>query len=75
MATSPKFPIERRRRHNPAQNPQELTQQSAVPPMRRESDVVRARLQRWIELADRALGLTKRNGRNGDKSHHVNPKQ
>lgn len=29
---------------------------SRTAPMRRESDMIRSRMQRWVELADSALG-------------------
>jgi hypothetical protein len=48
----PKARIERRRRHDAA----EESATKPVVPLRRESDQVKARLQRWIDLADRALG-------------------
>jgi hypothetical protein len=53
MRSNAKIPIERRRRKAPGtwrffSNPNPV-------PMRRRSDVVRAQLQRWINLADIAL--------------------
>ena len=54
LAEAPKTPIERRRRNNLFQEMRGLIRDSSVP-MRRESDAVRAKLQRWIELADRAI--------------------
>jgi len=53
----PKIPIERRRRNKL----QEMlpTPGGATTPLRRESDRVKARLQRWIDLADKALGRSR----------------
>lgn len=56
MSTGPKVPIERRRRNNLWEGMMGALNHSEAPPMRRESDLVRSRMQRWIELADRALG-------------------
>jgi hypothetical protein len=55
MNSGPKFPIERRR--------QDISQDIVahpvlrnIGPTRREGDQIRARLQRWVQLADAALG-------------------
>lgn len=51
MDTLGNIPVERRRtRHHSLQST------AADVPLRRESDQVKARLLRWIDLADRALG-------------------
>ena len=55
--------IERRRRHSHDQN--ELTLQSGTPHNRRAGDQMRIRFQRWIELANVALGK-KSNGSKDD---------
>lgn len=47
-----KIPIERRRRNSANDQPGK----KPPVPLRRESDQVKARLERWIDLADRALG-------------------
>ena len=51
--------IERRRR-DASLRP--LTRPDGMPLLRRESDMVRARLQHWIELADTALGRRRSSG-------------
>ncbi|HKW19312.1 MAG TPA: hypothetical protein VJO35_17520 [Terriglobales bacterium] len=56
MSSNPKIPVERRRRSGLLHDVMRFTRASAPTPLRRESDQVRARMQRWIELADRALG-------------------
>ena len=58
------FHVERRRRDVVSQN---LLSVATVSQLRRESDLVRARLQRWIELADAALGRLK--PRSGSRTH------
>jgi hypothetical protein len=55
MDSNPKVPLERRRRNNLWESMIGVFRNSRVPPMRRESDMVRSRMQRWVELADRAL--------------------
>jgi hypothetical protein len=54
VSTNPKVPIERRRRTLV----QDLRESFAGehPKLRRESDQIKARLLRWISLADQALG-------------------
>jgi len=56
MSANPKVPLERRRRNNLWQDMVGILRSSRTIPARRESDMVKARLQRWMELADRALG-------------------
>jgi len=56
MSANPKLPLERRRRNNLWQDMLGIFRDSREIPARRESDMVKARLQRWVELADRALG-------------------
>ncbi len=63
------FHVERRRRDASSPN---LPGVAVAPHLRRESDLVRARLQRWIELADSALGRLKR--RSGAGTHSTNGK-
>jgi hypothetical protein len=55
MSTGLKVPLERRRRNNLWEGMMGVLRHSDAP-MRRQSDLVRSRMQRWIELADRALG-------------------
>jgi len=59
MGSNPKVPVERRRRNNLWEGMMGVFRHSRVLPMRRESDVVRSRMQRWVELADRALGKSR----------------
>lgn len=61
VSDSPKIPIERRRRNNVFHEMRSIFCSSNPIPMRRESDAVKARLQRWVELADKAL-----QGKNGN---------
>lgn len=56
MSSDPKVPLERRRRNNLWEGMMGILTHSRTAPMRRESDMVRSRMQRWVELADRALG-------------------
>lgn len=56
MSSEPKVPVERRRRNNLWEGMLGILTNSRVTPMRRESDMIRSRMQRWVELADRALG-------------------
>jgi hypothetical protein len=56
MGSNPKVPLERRRRNNLWQDMLGIFKDTKIEPARRESDVVKARLQRWVELADKALG-------------------
>jgi hypothetical protein len=55
MSSNPKIPLERRRRNNLWEGMTGIFTKSRVAPMRRESDMIRSRMQRWVELADRAL--------------------
>lgn len=66
MSNSPKVPLERRRRNNLWYDMLGIFRHSSTIPARRESDMVKARLQRWVELADRALGK--------NSSHSGHPK-
>jgi len=61
MSLETKVPLERRRRNNLWEGMLGVLTHSKPAPMRRESDMIRSRMQRWVELADRALG----NGRSG----------
>jgi hypothetical protein len=56
LEREPKVPLERRRRNNLWEGMLGILTNSRPPLMRRESDMVRSRMQRWVELADRALG-------------------
>jgi hypothetical protein len=56
MSSEPKVPLERRRRNNLWEEMVGILTHSRTAPMRRESDVTRSRMQRWVELADSALG-------------------
>lgn len=58
MEPHQEIPVERRRR-NRLQDVLGLSSRGAMP-LRRESDRVRARLQHWVDLADRALGIRSR---------------
>lgn len=64
MSSELKVPVERRRRNNLWEGMMGILTHSIQTPARRESDLIRSRMQRWVALADRALG----NGRsdNGD---------
>jgi hypothetical protein len=59
LEREPKVPLERRRRNNLWEGMLGILTHSRTPPMRRESDLVRSRMQRWVELADRALGKSR----------------
>ena len=65
MSSNPKVPVERRRRVGLLQDVLRISKGEDQTPLRRESDQVRARLQRWIELADKALGRPSK-----DRDHH-----
>jgi hypothetical protein len=56
MNSGPKVPIERRRRSEPTNDGAGVSSKEPAQPQRRESDHIKARMRRWIELADRALG-------------------
>ena len=56
MGSNAKVPLERRRRNNLWQDMLGIFKNSKAGQARRESDLVKARLQRWVELADKALG-------------------
>ncbi len=56
MFSEPKMPLERRRRNNLWEGMLGILTHSRTAPMRRESDMIRSRMQRWVELADHALG-------------------
>ena len=56
MGSNAKVPLERRRRNNLWQDMLGIFKNSQAGQARRESDLVKARLQRWVELADKALG-------------------
>jgi hypothetical protein len=56
MSANQKVPLERRRRNNLWHDMLGIFRNSETIPARRESDMVKARLQRWVELADQALG-------------------
>lgn len=56
MSSEPKVPLERRRRNNLWEGMLGILTHSTNAPMRRESDLIRSRMQRWVELADSALG-------------------
>jgi hypothetical protein len=56
MSSEPKVPLERRRRNNLWEEMVGILTHSRTAPMRRESDMTRSRMQRWVELADSALG-------------------
>jgi hypothetical protein len=61
MSSVSKVPIERRRRGNVLKDLLRITKSAQTTPLRRESDQVKARLKRWIDLADRALGKSSHN--------------
>jgi hypothetical protein len=56
MPVDSKVPLERRRRNHLWEGMLGILTNARTVPMRRESDLVRSRMQRWVELADRALG-------------------
>lgn len=66
MSSVSKVPIERRRRGNVLKDLLRITKSAQTTPLRRESDQVKARLKRWIDLADRALG---KNSHKNGSSH------
>ena len=55
MSVESKVPLERRRRNHLWEGMLGILTNGRIVPMRRESDLVRSRMQRWVELADRAL--------------------
>ena len=59
MSSEPKVPLERRRRNNLWDGMLGILTHSGTAPMRRESDMARSRMQRWVELADSALGKSR----------------
>jgi hypothetical protein len=59
MSSEPKVPLERRRRNNLWEGMLGILTHSRTAPMRRESDMARLRMQRWVELADSALGKSR----------------
>jgi hypothetical protein len=59
MSSEPKVPLERRRRNHLWQGMFGILTHSRTAPMRRESDMTRSRMQRWVELADSALGKSR----------------
>ncbi len=56
MNSGTKFPIERRRRESSYRYFAVDSALRDTNHTRRESDLIKARLQRWVELADTALG-------------------
>ena len=68
VSTGPKVPIERRRRSSLLHDVMRISRGGNQTPLRRESDQVRARLQRWIELADKALGKAPKEEDHSDSS-------
>lgn len=56
VASGSKGPVERRRRNNNAGQSVLGSSSTDAVPLRRESDQIRARMRRWIDLADKALG-------------------
>lgn len=60
MASDLKVPLERRRRNNLWEGMLGILTHSRTAPMRRESDLIRSRMQRWVELADSALRKSQR---------------
>ena len=73
MSSEPKVPLERRRRNNLWEGMLGILTHSRTVPMRRESDMIRSRMQRWIELADSALGK-RRTGGGSVKSYPPGPR-
>ena len=69
MSSEPKVPLERRRRNNLWDGMLGILTHSRTAPMRRESDMARSRMQRWVDLADSALG----NGRTDSGSEKSYP--
>ena len=62
VSPEPKVPLERRRRNNLWEGMLGILTHSQTAPMRRESDMIRSRMQRWVELADSALGKRRTDG-------------
>jgi hypothetical protein len=54
-----KLPLERRRRDSSSHRLPGIPSQQELSYMRREGDLIRMRSQRWIDLADTALGRRK----------------
>jgi hypothetical protein len=73
LEREPKVPLERRRRNTLWEGMLGILTSSRTPPMRRESDLVRSRMQRWVELADSALGK-RRTDRDSEKSYPPEPR-
>lgn len=63
MSLRPKIPLERRRRNNLWEGMLGILTHPRTAPMRRESDMIRSRMQRWVELADSVLEKTRTNHR------------
>jgi hypothetical protein len=59
MEIVPKLPLERRRRDSSSYRLPGIPSQYELSYMRREGDFARMRSQRWIDLADTALGRRK----------------
>ena len=72
MSSEPKVPLERRRRNNLWEGMLGILTHSRTAPMRRESDMTRSRMQRWVELADSAL--RSRTDRGSEKSYPPEPR-
>lgn len=64
VGSSSKFPLERRRQKRESPSFSNTTPSSTTL-ARRESDLVRMRLQRWMELAD--VALTKDGAKTGQR--------
>lgn len=56
MTSASNGPVERRRRNNNAGRSILGSSSTDAIPLRRESDQIRARMRRWIDLADKVLG-------------------
>lgn len=69
MPLEPKVPLERRRRNNLWEGMLGILTHSRTAPMRRESDMARSRMQRWLELADSALGKKRTDNSGQAKSY------
>jgi len=54
-----KLPLERRRRDSSSYRLPGIPSENELSYMRREGDLIRTRSQRWIDLADTALGRRK----------------
>ena len=59
MEIDQKLPLERRRRDSSSYRLPGIPSQHELSYMRREGDLIRMRSQRWIDLADTALGRRK----------------